>query len=69
MFIPIITKSVNIPFSLTADGWFEVCFKGNTARICPQQFARLFPDVSMNVRNGVVKMDKAYAENFFEQTL
>lgn len=69
MFIPIITKPVFIPFIQNADGWFEVCFKGHAAKVCPQQFTQLFPDISKNVRNGVAKMDKACAENFFEQIL
>ncbi|MBT2653905.1 hypothetical protein J7E81_01420 [Bacillus sp. ISL-18] len=70
MFIPIITKPVYVRFIRNADGSFNLRIVGTTGKpinICIKQFKRIFPGASTNFKVGLEKMDKAFAEEFFEE--
>jgi hypothetical protein len=70
MFIPIITKPVYIRFIRNADGSFDIRIVGSTGKpviVNSKQFLRLFPGSSTKFKAGLEKMDKAFAEEFFEQ--
>jgi hypothetical protein len=70
MFIPIITKPVYVRFIRNADGSFNLRIAGSTGKpiiICSKQFSRLFPGSSISYKAGLEKMDKAFAEEFFNQ--
>jgi hypothetical protein len=70
MFIPIITKPVDVRFIRKPDGSFDLRVIGTTGKpifICSKQFKRLFPVCSPIYKAGIVKMDKAFAEDFFEE--
>lgn len=69
MFIPIITKPVYVRFIRKTDGSFDIRLVGTTGKpiiICSKQFSRLFPGSSTSYKAGLEKMDKAFAEEFFE---
>jgi hypothetical protein len=70
MFIPIITKPVYVRFIRNSDGSFDLRLVGTTGKsiiICSKQFKQLFPRSSTSYKAGIGKMDKAFAEEFFEQ--
>jgi hypothetical protein len=70
MFIPIITKSVYVRFIRNADCSFDLRIVGSTGNpviVNSKQFLRLFPGSSTSYKAGLEKMDKAFADEFFEQ--
>jgi hypothetical protein len=72
MFIPIITKPVYVRFIRNADGSFDLRLVGTKTTgksivICSKQFKWLFPGTSTSYKAGIEKMDRAFAEEFFEQ--
>jgi hypothetical protein len=70
MFIPIITKPVYVRFIRNADGSFDLRIVGTTGKpaiVNSKQFLRLFPGSSSMYKAGIEKMDKAFAEEFFQQ--
>ena len=69
MFIPIITKPVYVRFIRNADGSFDlrIVGTGNSIVVCSKQFMRIFPGSSLKHKAGLEKMDKAFAEEFFEE--